>query len=267
MQDKVIYANFSDGFIPTQALSRQRRQLEPGLIGEAKEEVPMDVVIEHDSEPIKSLETIKEISDYLVAKKRYRDNMLWIVGINFGLRISDLLQLRFCNLIDEHFCFRQTFPILEKKTRNTRKVARNRYITINDAVIDAVTLYLKYNHCKLDDYMFRSESNRGITENVPLHRNSVYNMLQGIKRDLHIEARMATHTMRKTFGYHQMVMSGNDPRKLMLLQKIFGHSSPTITLDYIGITEEEIAEAYLNLNLGSKKAYQRFNHIGEGATA
>ena len=46
-------------------------------------------------------------------------------------------------------------------------------------------------------------------------------------------------------------MSNNDPRKLMLLSKMLGHSSVSITLDYIGITGEEIEEAYRNLNLGS----------------
>jgi hypothetical protein len=48
-----------------------------------------------------------------------------------------------------------------------------------------------------------------------------------------------------------MAMSGNDPRKLLLLQKMLGHSTAAQTLDYIGITEEEIRDAYLELNLGS----------------
>jgi len=46
-------------------------------------------------------------------------------------------------------------------------------------------------------------------------------------------------------------MSHNDSRKLLLLQKMLGHSSPAQTLDYIGITSEEIDEAYKKLNLGS----------------
>lgn len=48
-------------------------------------------------------------------------------------------------------------------------------------------------------------------------------------------------------------MSHNDPRKLLLLQKMLGHSSSAQTLDYIGITAEEMDEAYRNLNLGSIK--------------
>ena len=61
---------------------------------------------------------------------------------------------------------------------------------------------------------------------------------------------MSTHTLRKTFAYHQMLMSNNDHRKLLLLQKMFGHSSVSQTLDYIGITNEEIEDAYKSLNLG-----------------
>jgi site-specific recombinase XerD len=63
--------------------------------------------------------------------------------------------------------------------------------------------------------------------------------------------RVSTHTLRKTFGYHQMVMGGNDHRTLLLLQKMFGHSSAGQTLEYIGITRDEIEIAYRRLNLGS----------------
>lgn len=243
------------GFINPDKVKSSRRQLEYGLIQPAKEQVHIEVANEHTAEPIKNLEDIDRISKYLIDNKRYRDNMLFIVGINFGLRVSDLLQLRFTQLINDDFSFKTTFPILEKKTRNTRKVRRNRYISINDAVMDAVTLYLQNNQCKLDDYLFRSESNRGSNQNKPMSRMSVDRILKEIGNTLHLENKMATHSLRKSFAYHQMVMSNNDPRKLLLLQKMFGHSSAAQTLDYIGITGEEIEEAYMKLNLGSSKHY------------
>lgn len=240
-----------------------RRQLSATLIQPASEQVAVELADEHTSEPIKSVEDINRISAYLVEYQRYRDNMLFILGINFGLRVSDLIQLRFGQLIDNSFSFKTTFPVLEKKTKNTRKVQKNRYITINEAVMDAVTLYLQHTPSKLDDYLFRSESNRGCNQNKPISRMSVDRILKGIAEDLHLDCKVATHTLRKTFGYHQMVMSGNDPRKLLLLQKIFGHSTSTQTLDYIGITREEIEEAYANLNLGSRSCYAAFSSIGE----
>lgn len=241
------------------------RKLKAGLIAPAAEEVHCELAKEHSAEPIKSMDDIIRISQFLIEKGRFRDNMLFIVGINFGLRVSDLRSLRFSHLINDDCTFRDRFPILEKKTKNTRKHQRNRYISINTAVVEAVTLYLENTPgIRLSDYMFRSASNNGSNENKPISKQAVDAMLKGIAKDLGLGNRMATHSLRKTFAYHQMVMSGNDPRKLLLLQKMFGHSTAAQTLDYIGITSEEIDEAYRTLNLGSvQHNYLVDSDIGE----
>lgn len=233
------------------------RRLASGLIAPAVETVDDELAAEHAAEPIKSLDDISRIAEYLLKQKRYRDYLLFIVGINFGLRVSDLRSLRFSNLINDNFVFRDRFPIFEKKTRNTRKKKKNRYITINNAVIDAVTCYLEHTPgvC-LSDFLFRSESNNGSNQNQPLTNRSIDRILKGIAADCGLSMRISTHTLRKTFCYHQMLMSHNDPRKLLLLQKMLNHSSAAQTLDYIGITAEEFDEAYRNLNLGS--AYQNY---------
>ena len=247
-----INSDTSNSVIDISAVQQSCRKLKAGLIAPANEEIHTELAKEHSAEPIKSMDDIIRISQFLIGQKRYRDNMLFIVGINFGLRISDLRSLRFTHIINDDCTFRDRFPILEKKTKNTRKYQRNRYITINTAVVEAVTLYLENtpNVC-LSDYMFRSESRNGSSENRPLTKQACDSILKGIAKDLGLGNRMATHSLRKTFAYHQMVMSGNDPRKLLLLQKMFGHSSAAQTLDYIGITSEEIDEAYRKPNLGS----------------
>lgn len=241
-------------------LRRRSKQLNAGLIAPATDDIEEELAVEHTSEPIKNIEDINRITQYLISEERWRDNMLFIVGINLGLRVSDLLRLRFSHLINENFTFKDRFPLLEKKTRNTRKTKKNRYLTINNAVIEAVTLYLEHTPgIKLSDYMFRSEStggnyneeNQADKEARPLSRSSVDRILKGIARDLDLDIKVSTHTLRKTFAYHQMVMSGNSSRKLLVLQKMFGHSSAAQTLDYIGITREEIEDAYKKLNLGS----------------
>ena len=239
-------------YIDVNALKQQNRRLAAGLIAPATERVTQELAACHTAEPIKSMDDITRISEYLIEKKRWRDNMLFIVGINFGLRASDLRLLRFSNLINDNLTFKDTFPILEKKTKNTRKHRKNRYVTINTAVIEAVTLYLEHTPgVSLSDSMFRSLSNNGSKENKPIAVQNINQLLYGIARDLNLSCKVSTHTLRKTFCYHQMVMSNNDPRKLLLLSKMLGHSSVSITLDYIGITGEEIEEAYRNLNLGS----------------
>ena len=244
--------NTNTGVIDISAVQKSCRKLKAGLIAPATEEVTHELANEHAAEPIKDMEDNIRVSQFLIGQKRFRDNMLFIVGINFGLRVSDLTSLRFTHIINDDYTFRDRFAILEKKTKNTRTHKRNRYITVNTAVVEAVTLYLENTpSVRLSDFMFRSESNNGASVNKPIHRGSVDNILKGIARDLGLGNRMSTHTLRKTFAYHQMVMSGNDPRKLLLLQKMFGHSSAAQTLDYIGITSEEIDEAYRRLNLGS----------------
>lgn len=250
---QIITLSVPDSVIDVDSIRSSARKLRAGLIAPASEDTSRELAAEHTSEPIKDMKDIERISEYLVEQERYRDNMLFIVGINFGLRVSDLLELRFSHLINEECVFRDSFAILEKKTRNTRKHMKNRYITVNTAVVEAVTLYLENTPgVKLSDYMFKSESNHGGNLNKPMHRNSVDRILKGIAKDLNLGNKMSTHSLRKTFAYHQMVMSNNDPRKLLLLQKMFGHSTSAQTLDYIGITGEEVEEAYKKLNLGSK---------------
>lgn len=248
--------NFSS-FITVNNQHPSASRLDPKLIAS----VPVDtatqeLAAEHTSEPIRSVEDIDRICKYLMSNNRWRDYMLFIVGINFGLRVSDLRLLRFSNIINPDLTFKDSFPIFEIKTKNTRKVRRNRYITINRAVIDAVTLYLEHTpNVKLTDYMFRCESNRGINSDTPITPQSIDRILKGINEDLELGIHMSTHTLRKTFGMHQMMMSNNDPRKLLLLSKMFGHSSTVITMDYIGITDDEMKDAYRNLNLGSRYNY------------
>ena len=224
--------------INVQELTVNTRKIQAGLIAPAKETVAVDLAPEHAAEPIKNLEDINRITEFLVKNKRYRDNMLFIVGINFGLRASDLRLIRFSHLM--------------------RK--KNRYITINNAVIEAVTLYLQNTPgVSLSDYLFRSISPNGRDKNEPIAVNSIDRVLKKIAKELDLNVKVSTHTLRKTFCYHQMVMSHHNSRKLLLLQKMLGHSSPMQTLDYIGITSEEIEDAYMKLNLGSKK----YNYLVE----
>lgn len=239
-------------------------RLKAGLISPASEQVTSEVAANHTAEPIKSLDDIDRITDYLTANGRWRDNMLFIVGINFGLRISDLRQLRFCDIINDNLTFRDSFPVFEKKTRNTRKRKKNRYVTINAAVMDAVTAYLEHTPgISLSDYMFRAQSNNMVGENRPISQQGVDLLLKGLARDLDLNVHISSHTLRKTFCYHQLAASGNDGRKLLLLQKMLGHASSAQTLDYIGITEEEIGAAYRELNLGGRHSVHLDSSIVE----
>jgi len=197
------------------------------------------------AEPIKSQDDINNISSFLVEKKRYRDNLLFVLGINYGLRISDLLSLKAGHILtpDGH--------VKDKVTLQERKTKKIRTIYNNAATIEAIALYFNnMDSVSLNDYLFTSESNNN-GRGKPLARFSAERILKDVINDkLGIDVHSSTHCLRKTFAYHVIMNAPDRSRAIEFLQKILGHSSQTITLMYAGITDEEICGTYKELNLG-----------------
>ena len=61
----------------------------------------------------------------------------------------------------------------------------------------------------------------------------------------HLGMRLGTHSMRKTRGYH-LLQSGIS---IELISRMLNHSSPSVTMRYIGITQENIDQTYVELVL------------------
>ena len=78
-----------------------------------------------------------------------------------------------------------------------------------------------------------------------IQRDQAYKIINAAAREIGIKETIGTHTLRKTFGYHAY-KSGI---AIEVLQKLFDHSTPGITLRYIGITQDDLDDVYLNLNL------------------
>ena len=76
-------------------------------------------------------------------------------------------------------------------------------------------------------------------------RQRAYWILNEAARSIGIKEKIGTHTLRKTFGYHAY-KNGYD---IEIIQKLFNHSSPSITLRYIGITQDNLDDVYLSLDL------------------
>lgn len=76
-------------------------------------------------------------------------------------------------------------------------------------------------------------------------RQRAYKILNDVARSVGIKEKIGTHTLRKTFGYHAY----NKGYDITLIQKLFNHSSPSVTLRYIGITQEQMDDVYLSLDL------------------
>lgn len=239
------------GFAITRPSSSSDERGSAGRIAEGVFKNDDSRAVSHAAEPIKSLDDICKIQDYMLKEGLFRDNLLFTCGINFGLRISDLLKLQVGHLLDATGTrYNERVVLSEKKT------GKRRVVYMNDAVMDAADLYfgdlvMREVPIDLNDYLFTSRSGRS-GNGKPLDSKSVERILKSIINDkCGINVHASTHCLRKTFAYHVIVTAKDRPRAVEFLQKILGHSSQAITLRYAGITDEEIMSTYQELNLGS----------------
>lgn len=176
-------------------------------------------------QPIRNLQKIEEMKNEL-AKTGTRNVLLFSMGINTGLRISDLLQLKVKDVKGK-----SEYILIEKKTKKKKRIMLH-------AVIRDISIYTE--KMKDDEYLFQSK--KGI--NQPLTRVQAYRILNNAAQKCQLE-HIGTHTLRKCFGYHFYQKT----KDVALLQEIFNHSSPSITLRYIGITQDEITNAWKDFSL------------------
>lgn len=171
-------------------------------------------------EPIRDKDKIRKVEDYL-SQKGLRNKVLFCLGINSGLRVSDILSL---NVED-----------VRKKTHIelcVRKTGKIKKFPINKKLEKLLKRYIRGKSDKAP--LFESQKcNR-------LDRSQVYRFLNEACVAVGIDANIGTHTMRKTFGYHHYKQF----KDVAMLQMIFNHSSPSITLRYIGIDQDEIDKSY-----------------------
>lgn len=185
-------------------------------------------------EPFTNINDINLIKHYLQGQDNKRNYTIFVFGINVGLRAGDLLRHRWADLIEDGEVKRKV-GIEEEKT------GKYKTYSINDAAAKAIQDY--YNEIKpnnLDDYVFKSRKG-----DSHLQVRSLNRIIKDTAKTLNIKGRYGTHSLRKTFGYHRY----KNGVPIEYLQSAFNHSSRSITLRYIGITEENIEEVYNNINL------------------
>lgn len=177
-------------------------------------------------EPIRSKKDITKVENYLACQSK-RNQLIFVFGINTGLRVSDILALNVEDVLNK-----TAVVIREKKTGKYKKFPLNNKLQklLKEYLLDKEVgepLFIGKKHKRLD-------------------RSQVYRFLNNACKKVGInDILIGTHTMRKTFGYHHYKQF-ND---VALLQNILNHSSPSITLRYIGISQEEINLSYSKFEL------------------
>ncbi|HVA97732.1 MAG TPA: tyrosine-type recombinase/integrase [Bacteroidia bacterium] len=167
--------------------------------------------------------------------KNYRTYLLIATGCYFGLRIGDLLNLKWMDVFEK-----DEFILTEQKTGKQRKITINAFIKETVSFVAAAeTAAGKFD---IHGYLFSNRQGNKITvqyANLLLHE--VFT-----KYNVRVQ-NGSTHTLRKTFGKRVWDSDGKSERALVYLSEIFSHSSIATTKKYIGITEKVIADVYLKM--------------------
>ncbi len=181
--------------------------------------------------PFKTQEDIRKAVDYYRNKRDHETNkekkfqydrnyMLIKLGINLALRFSDLRRLTVKKV--------QT-GIIKQRDQKTGKMTE---AIIPSKIFQELQLYISRNNMVDSDYLFVSRQGCG----SPLTRDMGYKIMKQVQRACNIPYNLGTHTLRKTYGFWFY----RHYKDIATLQKILNHSSPSITMIYIGLTQDEI---------------------------
>ena len=178
-------------------------------------------------EPIRSMKSINAIKKYLADKPR--DNLLFCIGINSGIRVCDLLRLRVNDVKDAKVG--DTITITESKTGKVNT------IYINKEIYKSIRNYLDTHLIKYDnEYLFKSRKGT----NYPITTYAVTMYVKKWAEAVGLtKENYGAHTLRKTFCYIQRTKYGV---AWETLSARLNHSSPSTTRAYLGVQKEEVTE-------------------------
>jgi len=164
----------------------------------------------------------------------YKMSLLISLGSFWGLRISDILKLKWQDILDK-----DRFMLVERKTQKTRE------IKINPQLKQHIReCYQQIKPRSLDKEIFISQKGSIFT----VQRLNV--IFKSIKSRYNLKVNnYSTHSMRKTFGREVFSQSGtNAELSLVKLSHLFNHSSVMVTRRYLGISRDELLQTYDTLS-------------------
>lgn len=169
--------------------------------------------------------------DGLKKDSKYKFLLLVTIGCYCGLRLSDILLLRW-----QHVLLQDSFELLERKT------GKHRLITINDSLKEIIAFCQQHLNPNPECYIFQNRNG------LPLSKQYINRQLHAIFKKYKIKVKNgSSHTLRKTFGKRVYEINNRSEAALVLLSSVFNHNSVSVTRRYIGLSEEQIKDVYINL--------------------
>ena len=179
-------------------------------------------------EPIRRIKDIKAISKLTLGNPR--DHLLFIMGINNGLRAGDLVKLKVKQV--RYLKVGHTLTIKESKT------GKDNILVINKTVYKALRNFLDL--VQPDDADFLFASRKGDRH---IQSQAVSKMVKKWTKAINLWGNFGAHTLRKTWGYVQRTVHGVG---FEIICKRYNHSSPAITMRYLGIQDKEVHSTLMN---------------------
>lgn len=172
-----------------------------------------------------------------------RNKMLFLIGINVGLRASDLIQLRWSYFYKDDITFKESYMLQPKKTKKTGKFVK---IFFNQTVKKAIENYVnEYPVTNLDDYLFKSRKGSN-----PITEGGLWKIIVDVAKDAGVEKNVGSHSLRKTWARNIYDNAKDKSEALVMLQECLRHSDSLTTLRYIAIMDEEKKDMYESIELG-----------------
>lgn len=197
--------------------------------------------------PIKTHKDIIAMANWLSEHKNNKYVLAFTLGINLGLRANELLDLKMnqvfspdgsVRLIEDEEDTSDGIDIYQSKTKKHRTVFLN--AACKDALEWAFPIKGAYLHS--EEYLFPSR------EGGAIQVGTFRKVLKEAAAACGLKQNIGTHTCRKTWGWHQYKYNSEKANlDITMLQRAFGHSSPEVTLRYLGITDEEDKALYKNM--------------------
>lgn len=178
-------------------------------------------------EPIRDKTKIKQMYHYLNGQDS-KYSLLFKFGLNTGLRISDILPLKVKDI------FNKNIELLDYLILNEKKTGKEKKIKINNALQKSLESNVRDRKLCFEEFLFSSK------KGGHLGRVQAYRVLKEAAEIIGIQ-NFGTHSLRKTWGYWTYKMSKYN---IGLIMDTFNHSSPSVTLRYIGINQDQKDELY-----------------------
>ena len=164
----------------------------------------------------------------------YRMSLLIAIQSMWGLRIGDVLKLRWYQILNV-----EELNLIEEKTGKRRIIKMNP--NLQKHIQDC---YNALNSPDSSQHVFMSRQNTVYSREWVNMRLKTYK----VKYHLHIK-NYSTHSHRKAFGKHFLETGGaNAERRMILLNSIYNHSTLEVTRRYLGIKQSEIGDVYTSLD-------------------